>query len=72
MHLGTFYVKQGFSRDRKSGDSIFFPRIFSGSKWKTGKCREFQESKTTEWLKFRSSALSSSFLQVFGFRGIQL
>ncbi|CDM32930.1 unnamed protein product [Penicillium roqueforti FM164] len=30
---------------KKSGDEISFPRTFSG-KWKTGKCREFQESKT--------------------------
>jgi hypothetical protein len=49
MHLGKF--RSGNSRGNKSGDEIFFPRIFSG-KWKTGKYREFQESRATEWLEF--------------------
>lgn len=54
MHLGRF--RSGILQGRiKVAKEIFFPRIFSG-KWKTGKCREFQESKT-EWLRIRSSAL---------------
>lgn len=39
---------QGFSRE-KVATLIFLPRIFSVGKWKTGKCREFQESKGSGW-----------------------
>lgn len=51
---------------RKSGDLIFFPRIFPVSKWKTGKCREFQESKTREWLVFPILSPVKLLLQIFG------
>lgn len=60
MHLGRF--RSGILQGRiKVAKEIFFPRIFSG-KWKSGRCREFQGSKVSEWLRFRSSALC--FLQV--------